>query len=431
VAGAAFAYAPFRLEQDGHMQVISSGGIPLALAFAARGIRLARPGWLFGAWLVAAWQLSIGFAIGLPFAYLIGALLLIGGALWWRGGHPAIDRRMLIAAVAGAAVFTLVAVLISRPYFRVEDAHPNATRTAADVAAFSGPAASLLTAPEENAVWGPATTAFRDQVEWPPEGTLFPGALIVGLAVAGLGFGGLSRLLRAGLGAGVVVATILALGFEEEGGLLWPYRWLYEFLPGWEAIRTPGRLVTFSSLALAILAAAGAQRLAAGIRGAPRWGVAPSAAACAVLALAVAVEGRGLPFDPFDDQDQPRVEAAPPSVADVPAPQLHLPALTPEDNRRYLIWSTDGFPDILNGRASTIPLATEALYDEMAGFPDAATVARLRELGVRSVVLHTDRTSGSPQAGAEMKPVKGLGLAVEHRGPLVIYELDESSAGSP
>ena len=52
VAGAAFAFAPFRLEQDGHMQVISSGGIPLALALGVRGFRchsaggaLRRAGW--------------------------------------------------------------------------------------------------------------------------------------------------------------------------------------------------------------------------------------------------------------------------------------------------------------------------------------------------------------------------------------------------
>src|SRR3954463_13367001 len=56
VCGAAFAFAPFRLEQDGHMQVISSGGIPLALAFAIRGVRLRRPWWLFWAWVVAVWQ---------------------------------------------------------------------------------------------------------------------------------------------------------------------------------------------------------------------------------------------------------------------------------------------------------------------------------------------------------------------------------------
>src|SRR5947209_18782562 len=40
VAGGAFAYAPFRLTQNGHLHVISSGGIPLALFLLLRGYRL-------------------------------------------------------------------------------------------------------------------------------------------------------------------------------------------------------------------------------------------------------------------------------------------------------------------------------------------------------------------------------------------------------
>ncbi len=64
VAGAAFAFAPFRLEQDGHLQVISSGGIPLAFAVGLRGYRLRRPAWVLAGWAVAAWQLSIGFTLG-------------------------------------------------------------------------------------------------------------------------------------------------------------------------------------------------------------------------------------------------------------------------------------------------------------------------------------------------------------------------------
>src|ERR671918_2733689 len=51
VAGAAFAFAPFRLEQDGHMQVISSGGIPLCLALFVRGARLRQPGWVLAGWV--------------------------------------------------------------------------------------------------------------------------------------------------------------------------------------------------------------------------------------------------------------------------------------------------------------------------------------------------------------------------------------------
>jgi hypothetical protein len=45
IAGVAFAFAPFRLEQDGHMQVIASGGIPLSLALFVRGFRLRQPWW--------------------------------------------------------------------------------------------------------------------------------------------------------------------------------------------------------------------------------------------------------------------------------------------------------------------------------------------------------------------------------------------------
>ena len=53
VAGAAFAFAPFRLEQDGHLHVISSGAIPLALAIGLRGYRLRRPGWVLAGWAAA------------------------------------------------------------------------------------------------------------------------------------------------------------------------------------------------------------------------------------------------------------------------------------------------------------------------------------------------------------------------------------------
>src|SRR3954453_10469076 len=61
VAGAAFAYAPWRLEQDGHLHVLSSGGIPLALALLVRGYRTGRPSVVFAGWAVAAWQVSLGF----------------------------------------------------------------------------------------------------------------------------------------------------------------------------------------------------------------------------------------------------------------------------------------------------------------------------------------------------------------------------------
>jgi hypothetical protein len=423
VAGAAFAFAPFRLEQDGHMQVISSGGIPLAFALGLRGYRLHRPAWVVAGWAVAAWQLSVGFTLGLPLAYLLATVWLIAALAWLRKGRPRPSRGLVIATVAGAAVFVAAGLLLSRPYLRVADAHPAAERTPADVAPFSGPPWILLVAPEENLVWGDATSPLRDGLENVPEKTLFPGLAILALAVAGLSAAAYPRWLRRGLGVGVVAVLILALGFREGGGLAWPYRVVYELVPGWQAIRAPGRLVTFSSLGLALLAGAGAQRVM--LSGAARRlsGLGGSIAVAALLVSAIAIEGRGLPFDPLGSQAQPRVPPAPPSVASVAAPQLHLPAQRATDNRRYLLWSTDGFPAIVNGRSSLNPLFTERLIERVEPFPDRHTVALLSRLGVKSVVLHANRVKGTPWDAAERRPVDGLGVTRRDLGDLVVYEI--------
>jgi hypothetical protein len=429
VAGAAFAFAPFRLEQDGHLQVISSGGIPLALALAVRGARRASPGAMVAAWLVAAWQVSIGFSLGLPFMYLLLALAAIGAVVWGRRGRPPPPRRMLLATAAGALVFVACVGLLSRPYERVADRFSQATRSPGTVAGYSGPPQVFLVAPEENLIWGPATAGLRDDLSSIPEKTLFPGLLILGLAVAGVRWGGWPRRLGWSLAAAALAISILALGFREPGGLLWPDRIAYELLPGWQGIRTPGRLVTFSSLALALLAAGGTERLIAALRRSGRRPVVIAAAA-PVLALAVLIEGRGLPFDPTDSQAQPAVPGIPPSVASVPAPQLHLPARRPEDNRRYLLWSTDGFPKLVNGRSSTLPPFTDRLIGEMGTFPDAASVAELRRLGVASVIIHLDRVRGTAQEAAASQPIAGLGISRRREGPLEIYDVRSPSANS-
>jgi hypothetical protein len=427
IAGAAFAFAPYRLEQDGHLQVISSGGIPLAIAFAVRGIRLRRPWWLFWAWVVAAWQVSIGWVLGLPFAYGLAGAVAIGVVAWLVRGRPPLPRGMVIAGAAGAVVFIAVSYWIAHPYLYIADNFPASRRSPHEVAAFSGPLKVFLTAPEENWIWGGATAGIRDTLTTWQEKTLFPGALILILAVVGLASSSLSKRWRIGIGIVAVAILVLQLGFREEGGLLWPYRVLYDVLPGWDAIRTPGRLATFSSLALALLAAAGGEAAIRWIRRTrlPAWS---GAAVAAVLALAIVTEGRSLPFDPFDNQAMPDVPRAQASTDEIPTPQLHLPALTAKENRAFQLASTDGFPEMVNGRASTNPAVVLDLVKHMTNFPDAATVRELQEYGVRTVILHLGLTDGTPQAGAARKSIQGLPLSACRLEELVVYELGSSSA---
>jgi hypothetical protein len=92
-------------------------------------------------------------------------------------------------------------------------------------------------------------------------------------------------------------------------------------------------------------------------------------------------------------------------------------------NRRYMLWSTDGFPRIVNGRASFDPELTSDIAYGVRDFPDRASVALLRRHGVRTVVVHPDLSPGTSWEGAGQKPVAGLGLDRERRGSVVVYRL--------
>ena len=59
------------MTEAGHLHVISSGGIPLALFLLLRGYRRCSRGLVLAGWLVSAWQVSLGFTLGLQYAYLL------------------------------------------------------------------------------------------------------------------------------------------------------------------------------------------------------------------------------------------------------------------------------------------------------------------------------------------------------------------------
>jgi hypothetical protein len=485
VAGAAFAFTPWRLEQAGHLHVISSGGIPLALALLVWGWRRRRPWAVLGGWVVATWQLSLGWTLGLQLAYLLAVLGVVAIVREWRarrtrgvsargdreatwlpkpagGGREAgaraeaarrtwPDRGLLVATAAGALLFAAVGVLLGRVYLHVADTFPQAARGPRTVAYYSGGPVELLAAGRDSLVWSGITAAARARVNTAAEQSLFPGLTILLLAALGAWRGPWSRALRTGLAIGVVATAVLALGFADAGHRwLYPYGWLYA-LPGWSAVRTPGRLMTLTTLGLALLAAAGAQRLAA-----PRGPVPasaspgaarPAAAGAGPAAAQHAADGepparatarRWLPWaltalillegcafslhgGRLSGPPHPRVEQPPPGLAAARAPLLELP-LGAFDNRRYLLWSTAGFPALVNGRSSLNPPSFLRLNTELRAFPDVATVAQLRALGVRTVVLHRAHLAGTPWAAWASRRTPP-GVSRELRDGVVLYRL--------
>lgn len=418
VAGSAYAYAPWRLAHAGHLNVLSSGAIPLALAMLARGHgygrqgydhNRVRPAWAVAGWAVAAWQVSLGFALGLAFAYVL--LLVCAGALvgWLLARRPRVPGRLIAADLAGGLAFTAVTGLLSLPYLSVLAAHPEARRGPAELALFSPPLSGYFIAPAASRLWGSAQAGARAHLTWPPEMALLPGFLLLALAAAGLVLGAAPLRRRLWLAAAVVGSVLLGLGTTLAGGryTMLP---IQAHLPGWESVRTSGRLALYTTLALGLLAAYAVTRLAQRL---------PARAGAALLLLPVGVLIEGVGAVPHPD-----VPREPPALHGVAAPVLVLPSDAYHDNI-VMLWSTDGWPLIANGSTSVQPRAQEEMRRRVAGFPDAASVAYLRGRGFRTVVLLPGYAFGTPWQGAEAKPVAGLPLTRQLvTGNDWVYRLD-------
>ena len=379
-----------------------------------RGYRRSSAKAILAGWLVATWQFSIGFSLGLPLAYLLAASTAAVAIGWLRRGRPPVPRNVLVATAAGMLCFALVAGLLARPYLRVLEAHPEGHRSIVTVAGYSGPPYEFLVASEDSRVWGAASRPLRDNLTAVPEKTLFPGLAILVLAFLGLRATTLPRHIRRRLGWGALAFAVLSLGVQLNGvSWLYPYRWLYELLPGWQGIRVPGRLHTLTTLCLALLAAGGAHALVSKARA--RKGALAATATAAVLCAAVLAEGWGF-------ADHPTVELAPAGFAAAPQPALHLPAHS-FDNRRYVLWSTDGFPKLVNGRGSLVPRQFEAVMRATRSFPDERSVTALRTLGVGSVTVHLRHANRALARRALTGSLSGLDLERQRRAGTVLFVL--------
>uniref|UniRef100_UPI003570BFA2 hypothetical protein n=1 Tax=Asanoa siamensis TaxID=926357 RepID=UPI003570BFA2 len=436
VAAAGYTYAPWLLAQAGHLHIISNGGIPLALAMLARGHGFSfrhgyRPhrrhaGWALAGWFVAAWQLSLGFGIGLVFAYALGVLAI--GALvgwfirrtWFWGVRRPFGRKLFFADLGGGAVFAAVGGLLSIPYFEVAADHPYARRGVEEIDLYSPPLSGFFTAPPESWLWGDAHAPLRDSLGWPPEMTLLPGFALIGLALAGLFFSIWTLRQRLLLLLAIVVTTIFAMGSEFQEGRF-TYIPLLEHAPGWDGIRTPGRLMIWVTLMLGVLAAGSVCAFVDRVKDisanrVPPW-PSPWLRIVTLIPLAlVLVEG-------INTTQHPIVPAQPAAMRTVEGPLLVLPSDQLHDEN-FMLWSTTKFQDIVNGGSGFVPKKLDEVRQATATFPDQSSIAYLRQLGVRNVIVVRELIpGGSTLQTAIDLPVDSLGITRQDVGNVVVYGL--------
>jgi hypothetical protein len=169
VAGVAFAFAPYRLAQAPHIQVLASFWTPICLAALHRYDGTGRARWILVA--VTAWVIQ---ALSCGYYLFFLATLVTLWFLWFAIGRWPM-RRVAAAGAAFAAGALLLAPLFHGYQVIMRDTY-GLKRSIGEIRAFSADVAGLLYATDELLVWGWV------QVFQRPESNLFPGLTIVLLA---------------------------------------------------------------------------------------------------------------------------------------------------------------------------------------------------------------------------------------------------------
>lgn len=180
IAGLLFAFAPYRVPQASHLQVLSSQWMPFALYGFRRYVNGGRTRALVGATASVVLQgLSSGYYLLYfsPFAaaYVVWELWRVGRLHDWRAW-----RALAVATLAAVIVVTPFVL----PYVRVSR-ELQLARSLSETTRLSADVYSYATASVAERFWGPRLSdVFQKR-----EGELFPGAVPIVLAVIGLVFG--------------------------------------------------------------------------------------------------------------------------------------------------------------------------------------------------------------------------------------------------
>lgn len=394
IAGLVFAFSPYRAAHLSQLPLLTMQWMPLTLLYLDRylGRRRAKDGLLFCGFFVAQSLscLYYAFFTGL----LVSLYLLYYFGLRWRRISPSLILRLV--ALGG-----LIAILLTPfalPYFQVSR-ELGLKRSLSEAVAFS---LSL------RHIW-------KNQL-LPCWAALLLALLGFFLPAKGRSPGHLGRresaifyLILALFG------SVLALGptLQVSKGLEWPtlpmpYRFFFDYFPGFKAMRDPGRFFILTVLSLGVLAAQGMAALERAlalplIRQGWRW----AWRAGVFLLVLYPLLGRSwahvkVAFIEGEDRLPPvyRWLARQPPTVIVELPlAFHVgpPPAEPVDPAyvwpthnifRYQYFSTYHWQKSIDGYSSFVPPRHGEIDQEMAYFPSERAISLLQGLDVEYVVLH-------------------------------------------
>lgn len=396
LGGCLLAFHPQTLTRLPHLQAHYAAFLPLALLFFDRLLEARRR--RDAVWLgccVALLSLTSGYWAALAAAALGTAALV-------RAPELLSSARALLPSLAlsvfVAAVLALPPLL---PYWRAHR-EQGLTRSLDEAKSFASEPQNYLATPARvhYGLW--SQRFFGDR-----GGAFFPGVTALALSLLAFAGGGWRSPRVRMLLAIALAGFVLSLGPRTPA-----YAVFHALFPPMQGLRDPSRFGYLVLLAVGLLAPFGLAWLR-------RRFAARGALLAALLIVAVNLEALVAPiqYTPWDGFSPiyARVAAAPLGTV-----LAEFPFYGPAEiyrNAEYVLASTAHWKPLVNGYSGFTPVAFAGRAERLRGFPDAASLAELRALGVTHVTVHLARYRAPRLAALEQSLQARPELELLETGP--------------
>jgi hypothetical protein len=385
-AGLAWACWPYRTAHLLHLQLQSLYFLPLVLWALHRVVAARRwtDTWLLT--LLAALQAisSVYYGVMTAVAIAVAAVALAVATGQWRSSR--LWSRLAVAGMAGA----LLVAPVAWPYWQIQQ-REGFGRNLYEAASHAAALQSYTQVPPDNLIYGrtgvmlPRAPQPGERDRRHVEHQMFPGAIVLGLAIVGLWRTWRSDARPAALAAGSLVLAGIALSLGPEG-FRTAYAWAADWVFGFQAIRAPARFAVVAMSGVCVLAGFGIAR--SGLR------TTAVAALCALLMLEYVNAPLTFVPAPAPSTASGRWLQEAPGAGAV----LYLPLTIDRENAAFMVQSLEHRRPIVNGYSGQRPSFFASLVDAFGDPESADARAILRDTPVRFVVSPTPLRSAGTAA---------------------------------
>jgi hypothetical protein len=408
LSGCLFAFAPIRFAELSHLQLYNFYWAPLVLLFLDKFFR--SQCWRdLGCFAVCYWLAVLS-------SVYLGWFTTIAVGVYTLYNIVRIDRALLSRRmVLRYAVFIIASLIIlipfHLPYYEIQQQWGFSTTLQECIYWSADPLLNYFSPPYLfNTAYLSLVESYFPRVRYLlNQQMLFPGFVLGVLVVAGSlpvakchpngKYLQPQRLFRLVL----VLSLLLSLGpflviLGRDTGLPLPYLLFYYLVPGFQAMRVPGRFALMAMLGASVLAALGFLRTSEFMRRRWRQRQVWTDGFQGLLALVwIGLFIAELGFKPLPLASIPSGQRIPEvyrwlATRQLDGPIVELPlGQSFWEALKYMYFSTYHWLPIVNGASRFLPPTHAQVNSELSAFPSRKAAELLSAMGVKGLILHTDQ----------------------------------------